>query len=94
MKNPANGQEQPQVPAPPVSPSGVMPAAVPEPDWKTIAQMAMQQRDRMAQHANNIELDLAIANLKIENFEATALGISVADLRAKRAAEAQVGRSA
>jgi hypothetical protein len=58
-----------------------------EPDWKTVAQMAMQQRDRMASHANNVELDLAIANLKIEKFEAKELGISVPELRERRAVE-------
>ena len=30
-------------------------------DWKAVAQIAMQQRDRAEQKANNLEIDLAIA---------------------------------
>lgn len=86
----ANGQAPlvPPTPADEVPLPGVV--ATPETtgmDWETIAKMAMQQRDRMAQHANNLELDLAVANLKIGKFEAKELGITVPELRAKRAAE-------
>lgn len=34
-------------------------------DWEAAAKMAMQQRDRATQLANNLEIDLAIANNKI-----------------------------
>jgi hypothetical protein len=74
MKNQANGRAQTQVLPPPVLPAGVMSAATTEPDWRTVAQMAMQQRDRMAQHANNLELDLALANAKIAKLEAATTG--------------------
>jgi hypothetical protein len=32
-----------------------------EPDWKAIAQLVMQQRDRAEAKANNLEIDLALA---------------------------------
>lgn len=32
-----------------------------EPDWKAIAHLVIQQRDRAEQKANNLEVDLALA---------------------------------
>lgn len=37
------------------------PAPPAEPDWKAIAHLVMQQRDRAEQKANNLEVDLALA---------------------------------
>lgn len=52
--------------------NGVLPPAVPtpqEPDWKLVAQTAMQQRDRASQMANNLEIDLIMARAQVEALE-------------------------
>lgn len=55
------------------------------PNWEMIAQLAMQQRDAAQKMADNLAIDLTIANSRIEVHEARELGVTVEELRQRRA---------
>lgn len=71
----SNGELQPTAPTPQ------------EPDWKLVAQTAMQQRDRASQMANNLEIDLIMARAQVEALERVS-GITAADALANPKATA------
>jgi hypothetical protein len=58
-----------------------------EPDWKTIAQAAMQQRDEANRNLCNIQIEMAVMADKLKAFEADQGEISETAIEPSRSAK-------